>query len=87
MAINRGGNRSVVQRIVRPAFELADRQVVFGSERVHRRRVRANKVQVSRHVVQRVRTVSVPDEALVVSESGITKAEDVMVVRDHVDGR
>lgn len=28
----------------------------------------------------------IPDEAFVVSESGITKADDVVVIRDHVDG-
>jgi indole-3-glycerol phosphate synthase len=28
----------------------------------------------------------IPDEAFVVSESGITKAEDVLLIRDHVDG-
>lgn len=87
VAVDDRRDRRVVERIVRSALELSDRQLVLLDVAVDRRRVLACLLQVARHVEQGVGSVPVPDEA-----GGMEVTEDFHLhnephVHDHVGVR
>ena len=74
----------IVERVVRSARELADREVVLDRELIHRSGVRADGLQISAHIVERVGTVPIPDEALVVQVAKNQRLHDIPHVNQNV---
>ncbi len=84
MAIHCRGDGAVVEGIMRPTHELADRQVVRRHELVHRSGVRAGGLQIAGDIEKRVGRVPVADELALVKIPQDFHFDDESHVHNHV---